>query len=72
MNENESKLLAMLLARTGKKPYVNVTGFDEETDIAPKQWYYYLTKWSDKGWFDYGVSARTGWFTPEGITHFTG
>ena len=27
---------------------------------------YLYRKWSRKGWFDCGVSARTGWKTPEG------
>lgn len=28
---------------------------------------YLVDKWSTKGWWEYGVSRRTGWFTPRGI-----
>ena len=27
--------------------------------------YRLLEKWADKGWWEYGVSLRCGWFTPE-------
>lgn len=27
---------------------------------------YILGKWSDKGWYDYGVSVMAGWLTQEG------
>lgn len=33
--------------------------------IPEKRATFLLDKWSDRGWWDYGVSARTGWFTPE-------
>lgn len=35
--------------------------------IHDKRSYYILTKWDDKGWWDSGVSLRSGWFTPEGV-----
>lgn len=37
----------------------------ERLGIAEKRAYCLLQKWSDKGWWDYGVSLRCGWFTPE-------
>lgn len=33
--------------------------------IAEKRGYCLLQKWADKGWWDYGVSLRCGWFTPD-------
>lgn len=28
---------------------------------------YILEKWTDKGWWDYGVSVMAGWFTERGV-----
>lgn len=35
--------------------------------IHPKRVQDILYKWSDKGWWNYGVSARTGWLTEKGL-----
>lgn len=32
-----------------------------------KRFLFILYKWVGRGWFDYGVSLRTGWLTPEGV-----
>ena len=32
-----------------------------------KQALSWAEKWVRKGWWDYGVTLRSGWFTPEGI-----
>ena len=32
--------------------------------IPLKRREYWLQKWSDKGWWNYGVSPRSGWFEP--------
>ena len=32
-----------------------------------KRVWYLLEKWSQKGWYDYGVSIDLGWITPEGL-----
>lgn len=45
------------------------TGLFDETcaDIAPpNRVLYVLEKWYRKGWWDYGVSLRSGWLTPDG------
>jgi hypothetical protein len=39
-------------------------------EMEPKRGYYLLEKWEERGWWEYGVSVRAGWFTPEGIEHF--
>lgn len=33
--------------------------------IPEKRMFGLLLKWSGRGWWDYGVTARSGWFTPE-------
>lgn len=35
--------------------------------IPIKRAEYILKKWTDKDWWDYGVSLRTGWLTEEGL-----
>lgn len=35
--------------------------------MAEKRAAYVLDKWAGKGWWEYGVSLRTGWLTPEGF-----
>lgn len=34
-------------------------------DLTKRQ-YYLLDKWTDKGFWEFGVSMRSGWLTPEG------
>ena len=42
----------------------------ENFSIHYKRAWYLLEKWSQKGWYDYGVSLDLGWITPEGLnTH---
>lgn len=67
MKPREVQLVKDLLRLTKGKSYVS-TGID--IIATDKQLHYYIYKWTEKGWWDYGVSARTGWFTPEGIEHF--
>ena len=31
--------------------------------LNEKQAYSWMDKWSRKGWWDYGVTLRSGWFT---------
>ena len=39
-----------------------------ELGIAPKRAYFLLNKWSERhDWWEYGVSARTGWLTDKGL-----
>lgn len=33
--------------------------------IPGKRLYALLLKWAARGWWDYGVTARSGWFTRE-------
>lgn len=39
-------------------------------DTICARWPAVLTKWTEKGWWDYGVSLRTGWITDKGRAGF--
>lgn len=67
MNDKEKQFAKDLLMACEEKPYINGEAFKYSDD---KQLMYYLEKWDLKGWWESGVSTRTGWFTPEGIEHF--
>lgn len=45
----------------GRRLFVDEVG--AELGIHAKRVEYLLDKWSERGWWDYGISARTGWFT---------
>jgi hypothetical protein len=34
--------------------------------MPEKRGLYLLQKWADKGWWEYGVTLRSGWLTPKG------
>lgn len=38
-----------------------------ETGLPKKRAYYLLSKWADKGWYDYGTSLDLGWMTGDGL-----
>lgn len=67
MKDKEKQLLKRLLKLCDYKPYKPNKAFKFSDD---KQNMHYLEKWTSKGWWEYGVSLRTGWFTPEGIEYF--
>lgn len=68
MKPDEALLLATL-AR--ERPRQSGDGF--ATDVAtrlgihPKRAEYLLDKWVSKGWFECGVSLRSGWLTEAGL-----
>lgn len=45
---------------------VSVRDVVESGVIAPKRAWYLCNKWSDKGWYDYGVVCDLGWVTEAG------
>jgi hypothetical protein len=66
---DEIRLYSALKAR--KSPYGLADEVFDEVGIHPKRGNAILEKWCDKGWWDYGVSARAGWFTidsPESLS----
>jgi hypothetical protein len=38
----------------------------DDCKINHKQCWFYLQKWSTRGWYDYGVTIDLGWLTAEG------
>lgn len=56
MKENERRLLLALYS--GKKPY--------EAPGNVKQNAYYCTKWTTKGWYNWGTNVLCGWLEPRG------
>ena len=63
MKNDEREFMRFILENDGRVPF----GFWSQ---LTKRQYYLLEKWSDKGFWDYGVSARGGWITEEGRKHF--
>lgn len=55
----EIRFIAFVLAHGGRIPSDLWKGIK-------KQEYRYLSKWTGKGWWEFGVSLRSGWLTPEG------
>lgn len=70
MKPDEKALLAVMAAT----PSQAARGMEFATDLATrllamdeKRCLYLLGKWADKGWWEYGVSLRSGWMTPTGL-----
>lgn len=60
---DEESFWAVLQAK-GRHP--NVAGWEAavaEAGISDKRAHYLAEKWTRHGWWDYGVSVRSGWFT---------
>ena len=66
MKEDERKLLIELQNRskTGEPPYVRE--IINELGINEKRATYICEKWTNKGWYDYGVNILAGWLTEAG------
>ncbi len=68
MKPDERALLTALRADRAQ-PGRTGTFADEIGDglgMHHKRVQYLLYKWADRNWWEYGVSARTGWFTENG------
>ncbi len=68
MKEDEKKLLESLQKRTREdehQPYVRQLVMD--LDMNQKRAAYILLKWSNKGWYDWGVNVLAGWLTKDGM-----
>ena len=44
-------------------PFADKVGAD--LGMHEKRVYGLLNKWTDRGWWEFGVTMRSGWFTPE-------
>lgn len=64
MKQDERDLLreALKSAGQGNKPTVFVDALGASIGIPSKRVHFILAKWCDKGWWNYGVTARSGWF----------
>lgn len=49
------------------EPYALATDLAKTFGMHEKRAHYLLLKWADRGWWEYGVSARTGWLTEKGL-----
>jgi hypothetical protein len=50
-------------------PYADkyATDIGMSLGMCEKRADYILEKWERKGWWDSGVTVRTGWLTPQGL-----
>lgn len=79
MKEDERALLAALCGtvRPGGSHDVHTTDplpyeTAERLGVHWKRAEGFYRKWTRKGWWNYGVSARTGWFTDAGLAALDG
>lgn len=73
MKEDEQRLLIDIYNRC-HNGYTKQEGISVKELVQEEGFYMHhkrtwslLEKWSRKGWYEYGVSVRVGWLTPEGI-----
>lgn len=52
------------LRKTGGGNMIDIVGHSN-------QFHYYLSKWCNRNWWDYGVSLRGGWLTEDGVKALT-
>ena len=69
MKEDEKQLLLKIrkerpLPPKGENKFA--TEYGDELGIHPKRTEYLLGKWTDRDWWEYGVTVRTGWLTEKG------
>ena len=70
MKPDEQQLLIRMLRDRpglGAAPTCTATELAAKLSMNEKRAEYLLGKWTDKGWWDYGVSLRTGWLTEKGL-----
>jgi hypothetical protein len=69
MKFDEMKLLTEIQRRqkNGEHPYVREVVAD--IGMNGKRAAYLCEKWTDKGWYEYGVNVLAGWLTKEGLEY---
>jgi len=71
MKDDEKEFLRLCIEKCGYNKTGVVPARPREiinsdlTDINHKRAWYLLEKWSDKGWYNWGVTLDLGWFEPE-------
>lgn len=65
VRDDEKRFLVMI---ADKPDGVSVRNLIQSEDfpIHHKRAWYLLEKWSDRGWYDYGVNLELGWLWDEG------
>lgn len=66
MKDDERRLLLAAAAVDGQHPRPFIDDLSAHLGIHPKRGLYLAGKWSDKGWWEYGVTLRSGWLTAAG------
>ncbi len=67
MKEDEKILLQLIQVQDDLvQPNISPIQIARRLKIPEKRAHYIFLKWSDKGWYDYGVSCRVGWLTEKG------
>ncbi len=68
MKEDEKKLLKFLQKRTMEdKQRLYVRQLIIDLDMNEKRAAYICEKWTNKGWYDWGVTVLAGWLTKKGM-----
>jgi hypothetical protein len=65
MKADERQLLERLVARGHEAMRPSAVGLSQSLNMNYKRARYIFLKWTDRNWFDYGVSWRVGWLTEE-------
>ena len=70
MKPDELALLKTLAFHRPKQTWTGPNAEDVGISLGMhhKRVDYILNKWTNKGWWNYGVSARTGWLTEAGVS----
>ena len=67
VKEDEMRFRAAVLAQYDRPdPPLHVRDIAEQVGLHSKRAEYICQKWTEKGWWDYGVSPTSGWLTDKG------
>jgi hypothetical protein len=66
MKPDERKLLDEIQKRSAHGSFVYVRRVVAELGMNEKRAAYICGKWTDRGWYNYGVNVLSGWLTDEG------
>jgi len=67
MKDDEKELLERLQKRTAEDPNMPyVRQLVADIGMNEKRAAYICEKWTEKGWYEYGVNVLAGWLTDEG------
>lgn len=67
MKPDELELLRQMAVRQKRESRVSANAYAIQMGMPAKRCMYILSKWADKGLWEYGVSLRGGWLTEKGI-----